>query len=165
MSLDALPHFRAGRAEDAPALWVLRTRCVRELCRSHYPPELIARWSASPAPPRYAALIEQGGCVVADDAHGRLLGYGILVLQDNEVDALFVAPEQAGKGLGQAVLERLLALADPQRDVLLSASLNAVAFYQRAGFLDEGEQAYPHPSGITLAARRMRRPAMSSALR
>ncbi|WP_312684879.1 GNAT family N-acetyltransferase [Stenotrophomonas chelatiphaga] len=162
MSLDALPHFRGGRPEDAPALWELRTRCVRELCRSHYPPEVITRWAASPPPPRYPGLIAEGGCVVADDAHGRLLGYGILVLQDNEVDALFVAPEQAGKGLGQAVLERLLALADPRRDVLLSASLNAVAFYQRAGFLDEGEQAYPHPSGITLAARRMRRPAASA---
>lgn len=162
MSGETLPRFRGGRADDAPALWDLRTRCVRELCRSHYPAEVIARWAASPPPPRYGGLIAEGGCVVADDAHGRLLGYGILVLQDNEVDALFVAPEQAGKGLGQVVLQRLLALADPQRDVLLSASLNAVAFYQRAGFLDEGAQAYPHPSGITLAARRMRRPAMSA---
>jgi len=162
VSVEALPRFRGGRADDAPALWALRTRCVRELCRSHYPDAVIARWSASPPPPRYPGLIAEGGCVVADDAQGRLLGYGILVLQDNEVDALFVAPEQAGKGLGQAVLQRLLALADPQRDVLLSASLNAVAFYRRAGFLDEGEQAYLHPSGITLAARRMRRPAASA---
>ncbi|MEN5425949.1 GNAT family N-acetyltransferase [Stenotrophomonas pennii] len=162
MSVEALPRFRGGRADDAPALWALRTRCVRELCRSHYPDAMIARWSASPPPPRYAGLIAEGGCVVADDAQGRLLGYGILVLQDNEVDALFVAPEQAGKGLGQAVLQQLLTLTDPQRDVLLSASLNAVAFYRRAGFLDEGEQAYLHPSGITLAARRMRRPAASA---
>lgn len=162
MSVEALPRFRGGRADDAPALWALRTRCVRELCRSHYPDAVIARWSASPPPPRYPGLIAEGGCVVADDVQGRLLGYGILVLQDNEVDALFVAPEQAGKGLGQAVLQRLLALADPQRDVLLSASLNAVAFYRRAGFLDEGEQAYLHPSGITLEARRMRRPAASA---
>lgn len=149
--------FRKGHSDDVPVLWALRTRCVREVCSSHYPPQVIAPWSASPPPPQYRQLLAQGGCVVAEDAHGGLLGFGVLDAGGNEVDALFVDPDRGGQGIGQALMQRLLAMADPAREVVLSASLNAVPFYQRQGFIAEREEAYPHPSGIALASVRMRR--------
>lgn len=151
--------FRAGVAGDQAALWALRTRCVREVCRTHYPPAVIERWSASAPPSRYPDLVAHGGCVIAEDAQRRLCGYGILIASLNEVDALFVDPDRAGQGIGRAVLERVMALADPRRDIVLTASLNAVAFYQAAGFLIEGEHDYPHPSGVMLASMQMRRAA------
>lgn len=49
-------------------------------------------------------------------------------------------------------------MADPARPLLLSASLNAVPFYQRCGFRALREESYPHPSGIPLASVRMQRP-------
>lgn len=150
--------FRTGTEHDVAMLWALRTRCVRELCSSHYPPQVIAPWSASPPPVQYARLLGQGGCVVAEDAHGRLLGFGVFDAAGNEVDALFVDPDHGGQGVGQALMQRLLQMADPQRDVVLSASLNAVPFYQRQGFIAEREEAYPHPSGVALASVSMRRP-------
>lgn len=162
MSTAGALRFRVGRSGDEAVLWAMRTRCVRELCSSHYPADVIARWSASPPPAHYAALLGQGGCVVAEDAQGRVVGYGMLVLQDNEVDALFVDPDAAGQGVGRALLQQLFVLAAPDADIVLSASLNAVAFYQRGGFIAEGPQDYLHPSGITLAAIRMRRPAASA---
>jgi len=162
MSSGGALRFRTGRSDDVTVLWALRTRCLRELCSRHYPADVIARWSASPPPGHYPALLEQGGCVVAEDAQGRVVGYGMLVLQDNEVDALVVDPDTAGQGIGAAVLQRLLALAAADADIVLWSSLNAVAFYQRAGFIAEGPQDYLHPSGITLAAIRMRRPAASA---
>lgn len=157
MSAAATVTFRAGGGADQATLWAVRTRCVRELCCSHYPPDVIERWAASGPPPHHASLLGQGGCVVAEDARGRVLGYGVLDLPRNEVDALFVEPGSAGQGIGHALMQRLTALADPQRDLALSASLNAVAFYQRQGFVIEGAQDYPHPSGMLLAAMRMRR--------
>ncbi|MEG0186593.1 MAG: GNAT family N-acetyltransferase [Stenotrophomonas sp.] len=150
--------FRTGTVGDVATLWALRTRCVRELCSSHYRPEVIAPWSASPPPVQYAALLGQGGCVVAEDAQGGLLGFGVFDAAGNEVDALFVDPDRGGQGVGQALMQRLLAMADPLRDVVLSASLNAVPFYQRQGFIAEREEAYPHPSGVALASVKMRRP-------
>lgn len=53
--------FRTGTMDDVATLWALRTRCVRETCSSHYPPEVIAPWSASPPPSQYARLLSQGG--------------------------------------------------------------------------------------------------------
>lgn len=152
-------HFRTGTIDDVTTLWALRTRCVRELCSSHYPPEVIAPWSASPPPVQYQRLLGQGGCVAAEDAQGALLGFAVFDADANEVDALFVDPDCGGQGIGQALMRKVLAMADPQRDVVLSASLNAVPFYQRQGFIAEGEEAYPHPSGVALASVKMRRPA------
>ncbi|AWH24934.1 GNAT family N-acetyltransferase [Stenotrophomonas sp. YAU14D1_LEIMI4_1] len=150
--------FRTGTTDDVATLWALRTRCVRETCSSHYPPEVIAPWSASPPPSQYARLLGQGGCVVAEDAQGALLGFGVFDSDANEVDALFVDPDRGGQGIGQALMQRLLAMADPSREVVLSASLNAVAFYQRQGFVADREELYPHPSGVALASVRMHRP-------
>ena len=153
--------FRTGTIDDVATLWALRTRCVRETCSSHYPPEVIAPWSASPPPSQYARLLGQGGCVVAEDGQGGLLGFGVFDAEANEVDALFVDPDRGGKGIGhrqQALHQRLLAMADREREVVLSASLNAVPFYQRQGFVSVREEAYPHPSGVALASVSMRRP-------
>ncbi len=150
--------FRTGTIDDVATLWALRTRCVRETCSSHYPPEVIAPWSASPPPSQYARLLGQGGCVVAEDGQGGLLGFGVFDADANEVDALFVDPDHGGQGIGQALMQRLLAMADREREVVLSASLNAVPFYQRHGFVSVREEAYAHPSGVALASVSMRRP-------
>ena len=151
------PRLRRGRPEDADALWVLRTRCVRELCSAAYPPEVIAPWAASPPPVHYRDLIGQGGCIVAEDDAGIVLGYGIVDREDNEIDGLFVDPDCGGRGIGSVLMHALQALADPARPLVLSASLNAVSFYQAAGFKPLREETYPHPSGLALASVRMQR--------
>lgn len=156
--------FRAGTLDDIATLWALRTRCIRGTCSSHYPPEVIAPWSASPPPAQYPRLLGQGGGVVAEDGQGTLLGFGVFDADGNEVDALFVAPDRGGRGIGRALMQRLLEMADRSRDVVLSASLNAVPFYRRQGFIAVREEAYPHPGGIALASLSMRRPWVAPAV-
>ena len=105
--------FRTGTDDDVGTLWALRTRCVRELCSSHYPPEVIAPWSASPPPVQYSRLLGQGGCVVAEDDRGNVLGFGVLDAEGNEIDALFVDPDRGGQGIGQVFIVEGL---QPERD-------------------------------------------------
>lgn len=132
-------------------MWDLRTRAVRITCASHYPPDIIDAWCATPAPERLPALIEAGGALVADEA-GRMRGYAILDLESGEVDAVFVEPDQQGRGIARALMAALeaMALRHGLRRLFLSASLNAVPFYQRAGFVPLREELYPHRSGIDL---------------
>ena len=113
---------------------------------------------APPPPSQSARLWSQGGWVVPEDEQGGLLGFGVFDVDANEVDALFVDPDRGGQGIGQALMQRLLAMADREREVVLSASLNAVPFYQRQGFISVSEKAYPHPSGVALASVSTRRP-------
>ncbi|KAB8053218.1 GNAT family N-acetyltransferase [Janthinobacterium rivuli] len=138
---------------DIDALWALRTVAVRVSCATHYAPEQIAVWTASPVPPAYVAMLAAGGGIVAmqDEA---IAGYAMLNVDKHEVDAVFVDPARAGLGIGKRLLAALEQLAR-QRGMArlhLSASLNAVPLYQAAGFIALRAEAYAHPSGISLAS-------------
>jgi GNAT superfamily N-acetyltransferase len=142
--------LRAVRHVDIAAMWALRTRCVREVCRSHYPPAVIEAWSASPAPATYPQLIASGGAVLAEDAGDRLLGFGMVDLAGSEIDGLFVAPEAQGTGLGGRLLRALEAKLPAATRIHLAAALNAVAFYSAQGYTVLQQGSYAHPSGMAL---------------
>jgi putative acetyltransferase len=141
---------------DIDALWALRTEAVRVGCATHYAPQQIAVWTASPVPDAYAAMLVAGGGIVA--MHGEsIAGYAMLDVDKHEVDAVFVDPARAGLGIGKRLLAALELLACGRGIVRLhlSASLNAVPFYRAAGFVALREEAYAHPSGISLASMAM----------
>jgi putative acetyltransferase len=147
---DVLIQRKANKA-DLSALWTLRTRAVRIGCASHYPPEVIATWSAAPPPATMAPLLRAGGGIVAEEG-GRVLGYAVLDADTGEVDAVFVDPAAHGQGIGLALLRALEEMAREQgvEKVFLSASLNAVAFYALAGFRALREKMCAHRSGIAI---------------
>ena len=91
---------------------------------------------------------------LAFDPAGRLLGTGRL-LPDGHVGRMAVLRQARGTGVGSALLAALLqaARARGDREVALSAQTHAIPFYERFGFVAEGEEyddaGIPH--------RRMRR--------
>lgn len=141
---------------DIDTLWALRTLAVRISCATHYSAEQVAIWSASPVPAGYAGLLGAGGGIVAV-RDGVIAGYAMLDLDKHEVDAVFVDPAQSGLGIGKLLLTALEGLARVHgiSRLHLSASLNAVPFYQAAGFVVLREEAYAHPSGLMLASMAM----------
>jgi GNAT superfamily N-acetyltransferase len=140
---------RPATQADLPALWELRTRAVRASCAAHYPPAVIDAWCASPAPASLALLVQAGGALVSEE-QGRPVGYAVLNLDTGEIDAAFVEPASQGRGIALQLLGQLESLARERGlgRLFLSASLNAVAFYERAGFVQLREEMYPHRSGI-----------------
>ncbi|MGK5069366.1 GNAT family N-acetyltransferase [Janthinobacterium sp. AD80] len=145
--------LRPALPADIDSLWALRTVAVRVSCATHYAAEQITVWTASPVPDAYAAMLAAGGGIVAmqDEA---IAGYAMLDVDKHEIDAVFVDPTHAGLGIGKRLLAALEQLAR-RRGIArlhLSASLNAVPFYRAAGFVALREEAYAHPSGISLAS-------------
>jgi len=143
--------LRPAHTGELALLWTLRTRAVAAACAGHYSESMLAAWLAAPAPDSLQRLLAQGGGVVAEEA-GQVLGYAVLDAGAGEVDAVFVEPAQHGRGIGALLLG---ALEDAARAVgrdwlFLSASLNAVAFYRRAGFIAVREEMYPHRSGVEI---------------
>ena len=91
---------------------------------------------------------------LAFDRAGRLLGTGRL-LPDGHIGRMAVLRQARGLGVGGALLTALMqaARARGDREVALSAQTHAIPFYERFGFVADGEEyddaGIPH--------RRMRR--------
>ena len=150
---------RLATGADLAALWELRTRAVRTSCASHYPSEVIETWCAAPAPVALPLLVRAGGAVVAEE-HGRVLGYAVLNQETGEVDAAFVDPAHQGRGIALGLLRELEAMARRRglARMFLSASLNAVPFYERAGFRPVRREVLAHRSGIGIDSVFMEKP-------
>jgi GNAT superfamily N-acetyltransferase len=118
-------------------------------------------------------LVEAGGYFVAE-VDGAVAGCGgwsdavptvaglPLPVPRAEVRAMFVAPEQAGRGVGRALLraaEQAAARAGYSRAYLVS-TLSGYDFYLRAGYAPLSQHAVPIPGGgvirVTAMVRELR---------
>ena len=141
--------LRAASGDDLALLWELRTRAVASACAAYYSEAVLGVWLASPVPVSMHRLLAQGGGIVAED-NGQILGYAVLNADTGEVDGLFVEPAQHGRGIGAMLINAIESVARGAGcdRLFLSASLNAVPFYARAGFVAVREEMYPHRSGV-----------------
>ena len=78
---------------------------------------------------------------LAMDADGNAIGAGRL-LPDGHIGRMAVLPEWRARGVGAALLRRLMEVAAEtgQRRVLLNAQIQAAPFYARFGFMPEGRE-------------------------
>lgn len=78
------------------------------------------------------------------DIDASVVGYGHLVPTESEVRAVYVHPDAGGRGVGTAILTALESRARDLRldELVLWASLNAVGFYERAGYERAGLDTY-----------------------
>jgi predicted GNAT family N-acyltransferase len=87
--------------------------------------------------------------VLACDAEGRAIGTGRL-LPDGHIGRMAVLAEWRGRGVGRALLERLLEEAKRMgmAPLALNAQISAIGFYRRFGFAEDGpefiEAGLPH---------------------
>ncbi|MEF8840073.1 MAG: GNAT family N-acetyltransferase [Haloarculaceae archaeon] len=141
---------RPATPEDALAVFALHVASIRTFGPEGYEPGQVRVWARKDHGPE--------GYPIADDAHhfvvaereGVVAGFADLVPDSADVDAegevraVYVHPEHAGRGVGAALLAELEGYArGAGLDSLeLSASLNAVGFYERAGYVRVREDAH-----------------------
>lgn len=112
----------------------------RALATSHYGPQEIEAWVAQLSPESFSDSIASKVFLVGEVA-SQVVGFGVLEPQTATVEALYVSPAVARRGVGSALL---CALESEARAVDLQllhlrASLNSVAFWERAGYRVERE--------------------------
>ena len=121
-------------------------RAIQEVCKSHYSQKEIEDWSEALKPTRYNEPIKRGAFFVAVDDNV-IVGFGNLNQDSGEIEAVYVAPEYVRRGVGREILQTLENVA---RDggltrLRLSSSMNAVQFYENAGYRRQKQKRYLLP--------------------
>jgi GNAT superfamily N-acetyltransferase len=127
--------IRRARQEDRGAIWHVHTMAIREVCKSHYSERELEIWTDVLRPGRYEEPIRKGPFYVAVEG-GSIIGFGNLNQKSGEIEALYVAPDHVGRGVGRRILKALenVALGSGLKFLCISSSLNAVKFYEMAGY-------------------------------
>lgn len=148
--------IRRAAEGDCEALWTVHVQAIRDTCSRVYSAEQIRAWSDLLSPGSYVGVLRDRVIVVAEDDTG-VIGFGQLDASTREIEAVYVLPGRQGQGGGGTLLQRLEsgAKAAGIDKVWLSATLNAVSFYERAGFKTEGPVVHQLPTGQALACVRM----------
>jgi GNAT superfamily N-acetyltransferase len=138
--------IRKARHKDRESIWNVHLRAIQEVCSSHYSQKEIEDWSEVLKPTRYNEPIKRGSFYVAVDDNA-IVGFGNLNQESGEIEAVYVAPEYVRRGVGREILKALESVArDVGLTVLrLSSSLNAVQFYENAGYRRQKQKSYLLP--------------------
>ena len=128
--------IRARVAADGPALARIYRQAIQGLGPSRYTSAQVSAWAGFAADPEaFAAWLDGATTLVAVDADDRPLGFAGLE-PGGRVASLFVVPAAARRGIGQALLRRLLAEAGGRglRQLTAEASAFSRPLFERFGF-------------------------------
>jgi putative acetyltransferase len=147
--------IRAARTEDAPAIRDAHVAAIRGVAGGAYSPEQSTAWSAGKAAENYVRAMEREGETIivaeAPTATGAPV-VGFASLAGDEVRAVYVHPDHAGRGLGGRLLGAAEQIARERGSakLRLTASLNAVPFYRAHGYEEVCPTTFELVGGIKL---------------
>jgi putative acetyltransferase len=155
--------IRPATAADAVAIINLHFAAVHETAAACYPREVLDRWSARPDERRYQRIrdaIAKGDelFLVGQDASG-VVGFGSILPSAQELHAVYVHPRVGRRGIGSHILVELehLALEQGVLRLQMDASVNAEAFYRRAGYEVVERGVHRLGGGVEMACVKMRK--------
>lgn len=151
--------LRLATEADRHALWRLHSRSVEALCQGAYSPHEVKTWVELLREDGYLRP-EQARTVLLAERSRILVGFGQLDPLLGELEALYVAPEEAGHGVGSALLAslELMAWQAGASALSLDASLNAETFYRERGYVRLHRAQRVLTPEVHLACTRMRKP-------
>jgi len=151
MNSDPAIVVRKATAADAAGIRLVRARAILVGCARHYKDELLQAWAHSPMPASFPMFVESEPFYVAE-RRSAIVGVSGLRRSASELNAVFVAPELTGQGLGMRLLRHVEDVARHLHipALRLSASLNSVSFYSRAGYIVGADETYTTSSGLQI---------------
>jgi putative acetyltransferase len=143
--------IRRAREKDREAVLKVHDSSIRGICKSHYSEHEIKVWlevarrkSAEPVPDSYIVLVAEKGHEV--------VGFAMLDLDKKEVMSLYVHAEHGGQGIGSGLLHKLedAAIEKGIDSLHLRSTLNAVSFYEKAGYEVKETTKFPLTAEVQL---------------
>ena len=151
-----MQNIRRARREDCQSIGSVHTAAVGGIRTALYTPEEIQAWAVPRKPESYEQSIRNKEFFVAETG-GVIVGFGVLNPESAEVEAVYVSPGAGRRGIGLEMLRKLEERAGALglKVLRLNASLNAVPFYEKAGYVAQEESKYRLLTGVEIACVRM----------
>jgi putative acetyltransferase len=129
---------------DVEAIARVRRDSVLHFGPAVYPPEVVMEWAESARSPGafLDAMLEGERFFVAVDETGDVVGFSGYVVRDGKHrTGVYIDGVVAAHGIGRALIDRAIAEAahNGAEEIHIDASLNAVRFYERRGFVRVAE--------------------------
>ncbi len=115
---------------------------MREVNSEFYSPEAVSEWLRDILEENVKYQFQNSDWIVAEEK-GKLVGFGQYSVADGEIYQINVDPDFLKQGIGRRlydVMEDKFKNAGKEK-ISLNATLNAVGFYQRLGFVRKGKNA------------------------
>ncbi|MBU6414655.1 GNAT family N-acetyltransferase [Patescibacteria group bacterium] len=134
--------IRKAKKADAKSIAELHKKVVREVNSEFYSPEAIKEWIKDISETNVIYQLHNSDWIVAveDD---KLVGFGQYSVIDGEIYQINVEPNFLKQKIGKSLydyMEDKFKIAGKEK-IFLNATLNAVGFYQRLGFVRKGKNA------------------------
>lgn len=148
--------IRRAREADRAAIRQIQQEAARTGGAGLYSPEEIEAWVGWIGEGHYT-LDAPGHLFLVAECEGTVVGFGRAELPRGEIEALYVAPDAGGLGIGR---ELLRSMEEGAREagadrLALNASLPARLFYERAGYREVEERRWESPAGGSILIVRM----------
>lgn len=143
--------IRRATPDDAQIAFDIRRLAIWHQCIGAYTEQQMLDWTKGSAKDGYDTLMQKH--FYLGWVEGEPVATGMLDLEQREIGAISIRPDFMQRELGKRVLFFLEDLARELglAEVCLDATLNAVDFYRRCGYIGEGSAVYQSPSGLQLA--------------
>ncbi len=143
--------IRRATLEDVPRINALHRESILGLCASHYSALELSQWTDALRPEKYVALFAGREFIVVEE-DDQILGFGVLDLSNSLVNATYVSPKAARRGIGRSLVQAMESAARQGgvSQLHLNSTLNAVPFYERLGFIQGKMACNRLPTGVEL---------------
>tara|TARA_S200002703_G_scaffold149832_1_gene147722 strand:- start:88 stop:564 length:477 start_codon:yes stop_codon:yes gene_type:complete len=133
--------IRPAAEADAEAASNVVAVTVRESNARDYSRDIVEMVVADSAPERMQAMIRDGDFFIAE-GNGEIMGVAGLI--EGTLRRCFVLPAVQGKGIGRELLSAIerTAFRKGLSVLRVNSSLTATGFYERLGFVSEGEDSH-----------------------
>lgn len=146
-------NIRPANVKDLSKILEINLRSIFEICVSHYELEVLKQWVGNRSEASFSRSFSRHQLYVAED-EGCVCGF--MDVAPGEIFAIYTLPGKERRGIGRQLLSRGIEEASKgSREVVLNASLNAVTFYEKFGFVKEKKMSLTR-NGIALPLIKMR---------
>lgn len=128
--------IRYAEISDIPAMVAVRHDAILNTKNEYYDPSALIEWAGAPDQRVQKMLLNKNEIRIVAELNKKIVGYGALVVQDNDLSACYVLSDLGRKGIGRTIITSLENLAKAQNLTYLQmeSSANAEHFYIRCGF-------------------------------